>query len=166
VIELAFACPGCGVPVEGALEAATESRTCGKCGRETPLPGAGAVASQGKVPACVVCGSEDLYSQRDFNRKLGLALVAVGLGLGPFTSWISVGVAVLADAVLYLLVPTVTICYACNAQYRGLAKEASPGPFDIAIHDVYKFAKRFPPRRDVAVAGPLATRLRLEGKSS
>jgi hypothetical protein len=71
---------------------------------------------------------------------------------------------VLLDAILYLVVGNVSVCYACNAQVRGLPPDHEPPPFDIAVHDAYKFGKRFPPRRDVAVAGPLARRLQLEGK--
>ena len=37
-LELSFACPGCGSPVEGRLDAQTASMTCGTCGRETELP--------------------------------------------------------------------------------------------------------------------------------
>ena len=123
-----------------------------------------AEALEGTLSVCAVCGGRDLYRQKDFRRSLGLALAAVGLLLGPFTSWISVGVAVVVDAVLYLVVGNVSVCYACDAQVRGLPKARQPAPFDIAVHDAYKFGKRFPPRRDVAVAGPLARRLRREGK--
>jgi hypothetical protein len=56
------------------------------------------------------------------------------------------------------------ICYACNAQFRGIPRDRLPQPFSIAIHDAYKFGKRFPPRRDLTVAGPLAFRLQDEGK--
>ncbi len=86
--------------------------------------------------------------------------MVVGCALGPSTSWISVGVAVLLDALLYLLVPSVVICYACNAPYRRFAEAQHPEVFDIAVHDVYKFNRRHPPRREVAVAGPLQTRQR------
>ena len=58
----------------------------------------------------------------------------------------------------------VAVCHACDAQQRGFAREGGPPPFDIAVHDAYKFGKRFPPRREAAVAGPLARRLRREGK--
>jgi hypothetical protein len=165
VIRLAFACPSCGVPVEGDLVPGTASLACGACGHATPLPEAEAVAETGRVEACPVCGASDLYVQRDFNRPLGLGLAAVGLLLGPFTSWISAAAAVALDAGLYLVVPRVAICHACNAQFRGFEKAASPPPFDIAIHDAYKFAKRHPPRREAAVAGPLRARLRREGKA-
>jgi hypothetical protein len=162
-IALAFACPGCGLPVEVPLDPARTSAPCPACGRETPFPEAAALAP-GRLPAaCPVCGSDDLYVQRDFNRALGLAIAGVGLVLGPFTSWISTVVAIAVDALLYVTVPLVAVCYACNAQLRGFRKDEAPEAFDIAVHDAYKFGKRFPPRRDVAVAGPLARRLALEG---
>jgi rRNA maturation protein Nop10 len=163
-LELGFACPRCGGAVELRLLPETSAARCPRCGGETPLPEAADAVACGRVEVCPVCGSSDLYAQRDFNRTLGLVLAGVGLLLGPFTMWISVGVAVALDALLYLLVPTVAICYACNAQFRGLAKAARPGGFEIAIHDAYKFGKRHPPRREAAVAGPKTRRLRLEGK--
>ena len=165
-LTLAFACPGCGEPVEGPLEPNTRARTCEHCQHTTLLPDTEATLEAMPVAPCPVCGSADLYVQRDFNRPLGLALAGVGLLLGPFTYWISTVVAIAIDAVLYYLVPSVVICYACNAQLRGVAKDARPEPFEIAIHDVYKFNRRHPPRREVAVAGPLAKRLREEAGAS
>jgi hypothetical protein len=165
MIEIAFACPGCGKPVEGALGPAVTQLACPACARATALPEAAASPADAAPPTCCVCGAGELYVQRDFNRPLGLSLAAIGLLLGPFTSWISTIVAVALDALLYLLMPSLGICYACNAQYRGFARSRAPKAFDIAIHDAYKFGKRFPPRRALAVAGPLALRLQLEGKT-
>jgi len=164
MIQIAFACPGCGKPVEGALGAAVESLACGACGRVTPLPEAATSPTDRPPPVCCVCGAHELYGQRDFNRSLGLTLACIGLLLGPFTSWISTVVALAIDAGLYVVVPSVAICYACNAQYRGFARPQGAPGFEIAIHDAYKFGKRFPPRRAQAVAGPFALRLQLEGK--
>lgn len=165
MIDLAYACPGCGGPVEGAWSASVAGMSCPACGHVLALLPATA-AEPGAVPLpCPVCGGRDHYSQRDFNRKLGLTLAAIGLALGPFTAWISTVVAIAIDALLYLWVPLVTICYACNAQTRGFAKRLAPAAFEIAIHDAYKFAKRFPARREAAVAGPLALRLAYEGKA-
>jgi hypothetical protein len=163
-LVLSFACPSCGAPVEGPLEAGTSSMRCAACGKETPLPEAAEVAASRTASLCPVCGSSDVFQQRDFNRPLGLSLAGVGLLLGPFTHWISTVVAIAIDAVLYLVVPPVAVCYACEAQQRGFQKKDGPPPFDIAVFDAYKFGKRFPPRRDAAVAGPLARRLRREGK--
>ena len=164
MIEVVFACPACGEPVESGLEPAATSAACARCGHLTDLPEAGAIAAAGRVETCCVCASQELFSQRDFNRPLGLTLAGIGLVLGPFTYWISTVVAVVVDAALYLVVPSVVICYACSAQYRGVEASHRPGGFDIAVHDKYKFGRRFPPRRDLTVAGPLARRQRREGK--
>ena len=137
---------------------------CASCGARTPLPEAADLATSLDASRCPVCGSGDMYQQRDFNRKLGLALVAIGVLTGPFTRWISTIAFVALDAALYLLVPPVAICYACEAQQRGFEKAKGPKPFDIAIHDAYRFGKRFPPRRDMARAGPYVRRLMTDGK--
>jgi hypothetical protein len=163
-VTLSFACPACGAPVEGPLEPATDAMTCPSCGAATPLPEAGAIAASGTAGPCPVCGSVDLYRQKDFNRALGLALAGAGLAAGPFTSWISTVAAIGLDAGLYLVVPWVVVCYACEAQVRGVDREKAPPPFDIAVHDAYKFGKRFPPRRGQAVAGPLERRREFEAR--
>ena len=163
-VTLAFACPSCGAAVEGALAATTTEMTCGACGKATPLPEGPEVAASGDTLRCPVCGGSDVYQQRDFSRRLGLSLAAIGLLTGPFTHWISTVAFIGLDAVLYLLVPPVAICYACEAQQRGFEKKKGPPTFEIAIHDAYRFGKRFPPRRAAAVAGPLARRLALEAK--
>ena len=151
--------------MRGALDPAAGGLTCEACGRRTQFQG-GTDLAPGRMPErCVVCESADRYVQRDFNRPLGLALAGVGLALGPFTHWISTVVAIGLDAVLYATTPLMAVCYACNAQTRGFDRAEAPPAFDIAIHDAYKFGKRFPPRRDLAVAGPLALRLVFEGKA-
>jgi hypothetical protein len=156
VPSLAFACPNpsCGRAIEGTLARETREMRCPACGRAAPLPEAASIAETGAVPACPVCGSTDVYQQRDFNRRVGIALVAMGVVTGPFTHWISTVAFVVLDAALYLLVSPVAICYACEAQVRGFDRAKSPPAFDIAVHDLYRFGKRFPPRREAAVAGP------------
>jgi hypothetical protein len=163
-LTLAFCCPSCGRAVEGPVGPETADMTCAACGKATPLPEAAALAASQAADRCPVCGSPDMYQQRDFNRKLGVALVAAGVLTGPFTQWISTLAFVGADALLYVLVPPVAICYACEAQQRGFEKAKGPRPFDIAIHDAYRFGKRFPPRREAAVAGPFVRRQMADGK--
>ncbi len=165
VVEITFACPGpgCGAPVVGPLAVDTTVLACTACGRTTALPEAAEALAAAPFAPCPVCGSHDLYTQRDFNRKLGLSLAGIGLLLGPFTAWISTIVAIALDAVLYFVVPALVVCYSCRAQVRGLSKARRPAAFEIALHDVYKFDRRHPPRPENAPAGPLALRLRHEG---
>jgi hypothetical protein len=163
-LTLAFACPSCGEAVEGPLLPTTDSMTCPHCRAATSLPEAPALALSKKADRCPVCGSGDVYQQSDFSRRLGIGLAAVGLLTGPFTQWISTVGFITLDAVLYLLVPPVAVCYACEAQQRGYVAKEGPPKFDIAIHDLYRFGKRFPPRRDAAIAGPRTRLLASEGK--
>lgn len=165
-LTLAFACPACGEAAEGPLAPDTTGLVCPACSVRTALPEAPALVAAGDAHACPVCGSADLYQQRDFNRKLGLALVAVGVLTGPFTRWISTVAFVVLDAALYLLVPTVAICYACEGQQRGFHRARGPKPFDIAVHDAYRFGKRYPPRRAMAVAGPRSRVLLRDAKEA
>jgi uncharacterized protein (DUF983 family) len=160
-LTLAFACPACGEAVEGPL---APSMTCAHCGTATDLPEAAELATTGTASACPVCGSRDVYQQRDFNRVVGLTLVAIGLAIGPFTRWIGTVAFVGLDAALFLLVPPVAVCYACEAQLRGFRREDGPPAFDIAVHDAYRFGKRHPPRRDRAIAGPRSRLLLQEGR--
>jgi DNA-directed RNA polymerase subunit RPC12/RpoP len=159
-VTLAFACPSCGAAVVGELEPPPGEMACAACGATTPVPEAAEVVLAKAPVACPVCGNRELYRQKDFNRRLGLTLAAIGLLTGPFTAWISTVATIGFDAVLYLVVPNVVVCYACEAQQRGFSPDAarSVAPFDIAVHDAYKFGKRFPPRRDRAIAGPLGRR--------
>ncbi len=162
---LAFACPACGGAVEGMLDATTSEMACPACSKATALPGAAAIGATRVVELCPVCGSTDLYQQSDFNRALGIGLVLVGVLSGPFTHWISTVAFVGLDAVLYAFVPPVAVCYACEAQVRGFDAKKGPGKFDIAVHDAYRFGKRFPPRREAAVAGPRQRLLLREAKA-
>ena len=163
-LVLSFACPACGAPAEGEVTAQTRTLPCPACGVATALPEAEALGATRAPAACPVCGGTDLYRQKDFSRRVGLAIAAAGLLAGPFTAWISTVAAIGLDAALYLVVPDVAVCYACEAQVRGFDARSAPPPFDIAIHDAYKFGKRFPPRRERAVAGPLARRVEFDAR--
>jgi len=70
---------------------------------------------------CLACGSERLFAQKDFNRKLGVAVVIVGAVLSPWTYGASLVVCLLFDYGLYYLVPEITVCYGCDAIHRGFS---------------------------------------------
>ncbi len=90
------------------------------------------------VESCPACGGRQLYVQRDFNQKAGLAVVAVGAVFAPFTPYYSsLIVAALVDAGLYLLLPEITVCYRCHAHFRGFARNPSHRPFDLHLAEQY-----------------------------
>ena len=99
------------------------------------------------LTACPRCGCRDLFVRKDFPQKTGLAVVVVAglaflvLAARRDTFYLGVWVllaAVLVDAVLYLLVPRVTTCYRCRADFRGVPLNPAHGPFELAVAEKYR----------------------------
>jgi len=93
------------------------------------------------VERCVVCECKHLYKQKDINRTLGCAIIAVGIVFVPWTFGLSLVALSLVDLVLYWRLPLNVVCYKCDTAYR----DARPGPrqneFDLLKHDVLKYGK-------------------------
>ena len=67
-----------------------EPATCAACGDGHDARRAGRAARRrGRSRRCPACGGRQLYVQRDFNQKVGLAVVIVGAALAPFTPFYS-----------------------------------------------------------------------------
>lgn len=110
--------------------------TCTRCGR--PVPGPPEGLTDRPLERCSLCGVGELYRQKDFNVRWGLAIVALAAVLAYWTWGLSLVGALLLDAWLYRRVPWVVICYYCYAHYRGLPEVKAYETFDLLKHDVYK----------------------------
>jgi DNA-directed RNA polymerase subunit RPC12/RpoP len=133
--EIAFACPRCGEEAVAGLDGAGR---CGSCGAEAAIAVSDAVQSDLVLARCPACGSKQLYVQRDFNQKAGIAIVAVGALLAPFTPYYSsLFAAALIDAALYAVLPEITVCYRCHAHFRGFARNPQHTAFDLHIAEQY-----------------------------
>ena len=104
-------------------------------------------ADRGILTECPACGCTDLFLRTDFPQKLGLGLVVgaavafLVLAAFPRTFYIGVWVLVgvtLVDAVLYFVVPTITTCYRCRADYRGRAINPAHEGFELAVAEKYR----------------------------
>jgi len=91
---------------------------------------------------CAICSCRDLFIQKDFNRKLGVAIVVVGAALAPFTKLISLFVCAFIDLVLYYVLPTIDVCYRCHSIFRGFPRNPDREPFNLGINDRYRAAER------------------------
>jgi hypothetical protein len=138
-MEIEFRCMDCRtVNQQEDVESAIVCRSCGKSYGES----FDKTEDDSRVPFCVICRCRDLYIQKDFNRKLGLAIVVVGAVLAPFTKLISLFVCAFIDLILYLALPVITVCYKCHAIYRGFAKNPNHEGFNLGINDRYRAAER------------------------
>jgi DNA-directed RNA polymerase subunit RPC12/RpoP len=133
--EIAFACPTCG---REALAGVDGKGRCPSCGAERSLNVPESATRDRLIENCPACGSGNLYVQRDFNQKVGIAIVAVGAALAPFTPYYaSLIVAALVDAGLYAVLPEITVCYRCHAHFRGFARNPRHTAFDLHIAEQY-----------------------------
>jgi cell division protein FtsW (lipid II flippase) len=97
--------------------------------------------------ACPSCRCRDLFVRKDFPQKLGMAVVLAAvlafivLAVSRTTFWIGALVLVAAaavDALLYLFVPKVTVCYRCRAEFRDVPLNPDHDGFELAVAEKYR----------------------------
>ncbi len=106
---------------------------CHACGAAHPLRVGEEVLRSGRVTDCLRCGGDRLYTQKDFNRKVGLAVFAAAALLSVPTWGLSLLAATIVDLALYAVLGEVTICYVCNTQHRGFRRNPAHGSFDLHV---------------------------------
>ncbi|MEM7233380.1 MAG: hypothetical protein AAF517_14475 [Planctomycetota bacterium] len=118
---------------------------CPGCG--ATFPGSGDVpAESAPVERCLVCGNEEFYIQKDFNRQIGLWIV--------LTSFLIIFLVMLkwdhrtgiyclfglaaVDWIAYRLLPEVTVCYLCQSVYRRFPLHPKHRGFYLGDEEKYK----------------------------
>lgn len=100
------------------------------------------ITPAGGLRGCVACDHPELYTQRAFNRPLGIAIIVVAALLAPSTWYLSLAAAALIDALLYRFAPRLVLCYVCSSRHRGFTEEPKHPGFDREIHERLKFGDR------------------------
>jgi hypothetical protein len=137
--EIAFPCPRCG---QEALAGADGAGRCTSCGAAASLEVSESIRAHAVVDVCPACQGQQLYVQRDFNQRAGLAIVGIGAVLAPFTPYYSsLLVAALVDAALYAILPEITICYRCQAHFRRFRRNEKHHSFDLHVAEQYSTHK-------------------------
>ncbi len=133
---IAFRCPACGGEAEAGLDGAGR---CLACRADAPLAIPESLRATRVVERCPACDGTQLYVQRDFNQKAGLAIVVLGALLAPFTPFYSsLFVAAIVDAALYALLPEITVCYRCHAHFRRFERNPAHHGFDLHLAEQYE----------------------------
>lgn len=121
-----FQCPQCQQVRRADVAAGAAALTCDGCHWSRAFQ---ADARRDAVPAkCLVCGCDDLWRQKDFPQRLGLAMVALGAILStiawcqhmPVTALGVLLAFALVDLALFTFMKDVLVCYRCHARYRNL----------------------------------------------
>jgi hypothetical protein len=119
--------------------AATDRGTCPHCKESIEVFMNASILNRSVVTACVSCGHDAFYVQKDFNRQLGLVIVSLGIAASiyffarglPLYAMGSLGLTAVVDFLAYALVRNVTVCYACHALYRGFEQNPEHEAFEL-----------------------------------
>lgn len=139
-VEISAKCPHCKMRSELKLARGAEP-PCPHCHKPLLENCTEAFSTQALLNQCPVCGCAHLYRQKDFNKKLGVALVAVGVVLAFFTYGLSLLLVTLIDWWLYRRVGEVGCCYECGLLIRDTPTLSTLPAFDLELHDYYRSVK-------------------------
>ena len=141
-MKLTLVCPDCGgrLPVDAA--SAPDAVRCGGCRREIPLAVSDNVRDDAEVDRCPVCEGGDFYIRKDFDPKLGLAVIVTGALISAGFYWFGLdliaygvlGLAALIDLIVYGRLGDLSVCYRCHAEFRGEYRRTAP-IFDLHTAD-------------------------------
>src|SRR3989338_7620673 len=144
VREINFYCRECGNGILLSGPPFPEMSRCEKCNIDYPVKADPALSGGRPLENCPRCDGSEFYVQKDFNRNLGLAvaiLAALGVYLVFGLTWKSlVGLLAIAglDALLYRILPIITICYRCKTIYRGFPINPAHSAFDLHVGEKYR----------------------------
>ena len=140
-VALTFCCPKC--QRSSRLNVAPGVGVgCPSCGWQRPA--AADDFAEGKPAHCLVCGCHDLWRQKNFSARAGLLMVgsAILFSTVAYALWQPVlALAILMmfaliDAVLYLFMRDVSVCYRCGARHAGF--EPAQETFDLEVAERYR----------------------------
>jgi hypothetical protein len=135
-MEVEFLCRECSRSNQIESDNPQEMVACSGCGKNYDSF-SGFVNESNSLQYCGICGCRDLYTQKDFNRKIGCMIVLIGAVLAPFTKLISLFVCAAIDLILYRILPFITVCYRCKCIYRDFTPNPAHQGFNLGINDRY-----------------------------
>lgn len=138
-------CPSCQQPVRAEITSAADRLQCNACQWSRPVVAED--IADNRPRRCLMCGCNDLWRQKDFPQKVGVAMVGVGIlcsTIAYYNYWYKAAIAVLVgfaliDLFLFWFMPDVLVCYRCGAAHRGtnLQDESHPA-FDLEVAERYR----------------------------
>ena len=113
MMEITLTCANCGSGVH--VHPTTEANTakCSVCDHEHEIK-FNNDHMNGVLKDCPCCERTDFYSQKDFNRKIGVVLFVIAAILSIWTYGISFIVLYLFDFILFKKLKPIAICYNCQ----------------------------------------------------
>jgi hypothetical protein len=112
-------------------------------GRDIPLSVSESLRADQGVDRCPVCDGADFYARKDFDPKIGLTVVIIGIAISVGFYWFKrdliaysiLAAATLIDLIVYQRLTDLSVCYRCHTEFRGAYPRTAPG-FDLHTADV------------------------------
>lgn len=120
MMEVTLTCSECGSGIHVVPSVDAKMAKCDVCEKETPLHFS-KDHEEGILKQCPCCERKDFYSQKDFNRKIGVALFVIAAILSIWTYGISFIVLYIMDLILFRKLNQIAICYKCNTIFRNVS---------------------------------------------
>jgi hypothetical protein len=133
--EVTFTCEKCGSGITVMPKIESTHAHCDICNHDQKVKFSHTLATNGILDECPCCARKDFYRQKDFNRKIGVALFVLASILSFWTYGISLIVLYLFDLFLFRRLGEVAACYKCNTLFRKLTNMAQIPPFDHEMND-------------------------------
>ncbi len=139
----------CGTLINSSVDSVgqeTHRVTCPDCQAVIELS---SPAEAGMLSACLRCGTEELYQQKDFPQRIGMIITVLATVLATY-AWYKYSAfwtfAVLftfgfIDLLLFRFCRNVLICYRCETQHRGDINWPDHQYFELGIHEKYRQEK-------------------------
>jgi hypothetical protein len=96
------------------------------------------------LEACPRCGGREFFVRKDFPQVFGLLLVVAAAGVSTYylteIGFYALGIlaaAAVVDALLYVVIGKLTVCYRCRAEFRKAPISPDHKPFDLATAEKY-----------------------------
>ncbi len=134
MMEVQVTCTGCGSGNEVHPDTAAHKLECHVCKSVTDLRFT-EEHEAGILKDCPVCSRQDFYKQKDFNRKIGVALFVIAAILSIWTYGLSLLALYLVDLLLFRKLSLVAICYKCRTNFRNVSNMKDLPDFDHEMND-------------------------------
>ena len=134
MMEVTITCPECGSGISVYPSKDASKAHCDICNHDVDVK-FNEEHVNGTLKDCPVCERKDFYSQKDFNRKVGVILFVIAAVLSIWTYGISFIVLYLFDFILFRKLKPIAICYKCNTVFRKVENIDSIHGFDHEMND-------------------------------
>jgi hypothetical protein len=137
------------IELPAPLDAPSGSVSCPSKHSSIAFSHSDAVRGKERVDVCSRCSSTALFTQKDFDQRLGCVILVAGAALALGVSWRFGGiwfvpvllVVAAADLVLARRVKPVVICYRCDTEYRDAPDASSVRAYDPHVAERFAEAK-------------------------